>query len=103
MRAITKDAVKAFLNSQRFKRDNTEVSVCEFDDTKYMYLHGNCIAKVVNGKMSISCGGWTSLTTKERLNGLLEWLNLPTIRQIKGVWKFTDGKPFDTEGWNFIK
>lgn len=102
MRAITKDAVNAFLNSQGFKRDNTEIAVCSVDNTKYMYLHGHCIAKVVEGELSISCGGWTSMTTKERLNGLLEALNLPRIQQVKGVWRFTDGQPFDVCGWNVI-
>tara|TARA_R100001230_G_C5469226_1_gene24714 strand:- start:19 stop:360 length:342 start_codon:yes stop_codon:yes gene_type:complete len=72
MRAITRDAVRAFNNNQPFKRDNTEIRIIKGDkNTKIqMRLHNNVIAeKTPNGLFVCSCG-WRSNTTKERLNGL---------------------------------
>lgn len=102
MRAITKDAVNAFLNAQSFNRDNTSVAVYEEAGTRAMRLHGNLIAKYEGTKLYLSCGGWTSTTTKERLNGILSTLGKPLIRQVKGEWLYTDGREFDTNGWNLI-
>ena len=74
MRQITQNALAAFYNGKPFKRGNTEVEV--FIDsgllrkTVSLKLHGNTIAELRNGKLTISNGGWSSNTTKERLNGL---------------------------------
>ena len=47
-----------------------------------MYLHGNRIAyrNNVNGT-TLSLAGWNTVTTRERLNGLLERMGKP--------WRFT--------------
>lgn len=76
MRKITKDAVRAFLGGYKFNRDNTSVVWCEFNREWVFKLHGNTIAKrspEYDGlnKFRICDGGWSSNTTKERLNGLL--------------------------------
>ena len=73
MRKITFDAVAAFYNEKPFKRGNTEVEVfiCTLlRKTVYLILHGNTIARLKNGKLTISNGGWSSNTTKERLNAI---------------------------------
>ena len=69
MRKITIDSVNAFLNRQKFKRQNMEVT--SFDDSFYLKLHGNTIAVLHgDGTLMITDAGWQSNTTKERLNGL---------------------------------
>lgn len=72
MRKITKDAVRAFLRFEKFKRDNTKVVVTK-SGCAGLYLHNNLIAAHSPdnpGKIQISNAGWPSNTTKERLNGL---------------------------------
>ena len=54
-----------------------------------LLLHGNCIAKRVNGKIFISNAGWNSNTTKERLNGLGAG-----IYQKNYEWYWKDGEDF---------
>ena len=65
MRQITKEAVDAFMDGRRYKKNNMEVlSNC-------MYLHNNKIAWFDNNnQLWISNCGWKSNTTKERLNAL---------------------------------
>ncbi len=87
MRAITNDAVNAFMNDQNFSRSNTTVKVERAGFSYHitcMYLFGNLIAQKLRGasNIDIRSGGWMSVTTKERLNGLPG----VTIQQKKGVW-----------------
>lgn len=75
MRKITEQAVDAFNYKYNFKSGNTQVS--SFADNTSMFLHGNCIAMIFNsgercGEIVLSSCGWTTPTTKERLNGLLQ-------------------------------
>ena len=64
MRKVTQQAVAAFMNGYDFKSGNTMVQ-----DGK-MYLHGNKIAEWRDGELWITNAGWSSNTTKERLNGI---------------------------------
>lgn len=68
MRKITEQAIRAFRNNEKFSSSNTQI-IMEDQKTK-MYLHGNLIAYKEDGKLFISTCGWSSNTTKERLNGL---------------------------------
>ena len=75
MRQITQDAIRAFRQRKPFKRGNTEVKVENRDDYSdaYLFLHGNMIAKVEGNRATrtkIQTAGYTTRTTKERLNGL---------------------------------
>lgn len=115
MRKITEDSIKAFLNESNFKRGNTEVKVSYIDNnmtthTSYkpvtvitdLLLHGNIIAtatkKFINGKyettITITSAGWKTVTTKERLNGLLQYLEAGSIQQRNFEWYLND------EYWN---
>ena len=69
-RKVTTSAVAAFMNGQYFNSGNTRVvSDCGgFKST--MYLHGNSIARRVGDAITVCNGGWSSHTTKERLNGI---------------------------------
>ncbi len=69
MRKITKEAVDKFLSKETFKKSNMQVDEC-FGQYR-LKLHGNTIAVLDEFNMlSISNAGWSSNTTKERLNGL---------------------------------
>ena len=111
MRKITQDSIKAFLNEDNFKRGNTEVKVSHIDeniDSNVPYkpitvitdllLHGNIIAtatkKFINGKyetsITMDSAGWKTVTTKERLNGLLQYLNAGSIYQKNFQWFYNE-------------
>ena len=79
MRKITQDAARAFKQGKNFSRDNTLV-LCEVDwnnkPVKQLFLHGHLIAEESNKRLRISLCGWPTMTTRERLNGLLETLNI---------------------------
>lgn len=68
-RKITKEAISAFINKHEFKKSNTEV--VREGTIYYLKLFGNKIAAINNKyELWITNAGWTSDTTKERLNGL---------------------------------
>ena len=113
MRKITDKAIRAFANEEPFKLSNTEVKVRHEDPlvTKEyipltviteLLLHGNMIAKMVrqhiNGEyqttITMTSAGWKTATTKERLNGLLHYLNAGSIQQNDFTWYYNG------EYWN---
>lgn len=74
----------AFERGESVKVGNT------YTDGKALYLHGNKIAEMRNGELWISNAGWSSNTTKERLNGL----DGVSIYQKNYEW-FLNDKPWD--------
>ena len=90
MRKITKEAVNKFLNKEPFRKSNM---VVESGGAGYwkLKLHGNTIASIDEFNMlSISNAGWSSNTTKERLNGL------PGVRINQKNWNwFLNGVEWD--------
>jgi hypothetical protein len=69
MRKITSEAVSAFLERKPFKKGNMRVEA--YGNEFRLKLHGNTIASIDElGVLSVSNAGWSSNTTKERLNGL---------------------------------
>ena len=93
-RKITDDAVRAFNNGYSFTRDNTRVEPTE--NGAVLYLHGSPIARRGNGKVEICDGGYNSLTTRERLNGL------SGVRvNNKGGDLHLNGEPWDGE-WKTV-
>ena len=66
MRKITENAVNAFYSNGYFKQDNTMVL------NGVMQLHRTNIAILKDGKLFLNTDGYTTNTTKERLNGVLE-------------------------------
>lgn len=91
-RQITAQAAKAFLYGYDFKLSNTEVIYNEIDETSYLYLFKNLIAKLDHRtrELTITNAGWCSNTTKERLNALPK----VSITQKNYVW-YLNG-----EAWN---
>ena len=68
MKAITFNSVQAFRNNETRSFGNTRVKA-ENGVTK-LFLHDNLIAVKEKGVLRVSNAGWSSNTTKERLNGL---------------------------------
>lgn len=93
MRKVTEKAAHSLLRFSKMTSGNTRVTT-DGNYTARLWLHGNCIAtyRVNEQKLELRDAGWTSATTKERLNGVLsvfssEW----RIYQREGVWYITDG------------
>ena len=95
MRKITKEAVDKFLSKETFRKSN--MSVEESYGVYKLKLHGNTIATIDElGVLSVSNAGWTSNTTKERLNGI------PGVRVHQKNWNwFLNGQEWDG-GWKRI-
>ncbi len=102
MRKITEDAVRAFLNGESFKRDNTTVEVMSKPNETVLKLHGHIIASRLNGTVRLNHCGWETNTTKERLNGVLDFMGRAKIYQRDFVWYWKDGEEFK-DGWNEVK
>lgn len=74
MRKVTRDAVAAFLADRVGSfGGNTTVERSPLGAVTVLKLHGNAIARKDVGspaQFEVCDGGWSSRTTKERLNGL---------------------------------
>ena len=70
MRKIEQQMCEAVRYCHNFSKDNTSV-VTETDCSK-VYLHGNHIATVGADYCMLFDGGWQTVTTKSRLNALIE-------------------------------
>lgn len=93
MRQITRESVNAFMNDSEFRKANMHVEVKE--DVTILRLHGNAIAYRRNDQkrtLSITNAGWSSNTTKERLNALPG----VSIQQKNWTW-YLNGKEWDGE------
>lgn len=95
MRKITQRAVQAFINKYPFSQQNTSISIID-DIQSLMFLHGYCIARLGPNGLEINHQGFTTATTKERLNGIPG----VHIQQKKGIW-YLNGKEM-LDGWNKI-
>lgn len=70
MRKITRLAVDAFMSATPFKQSNTEVVVDEGFTTLRLYGHIIATRMHSSGSIWIITTGFTTNTTKERLNGI---------------------------------
>ena len=71
MRKIETQMIAAVNKSIDWKSANTRVEYIQENDTSKVYLHGNHIATIGDNFMEIFDGGWQSVTTKSRLNSLI--------------------------------
>ena len=76
MRKVTEQASKAFREGRSFRSGNTEVELTEYS-TRFK-LHGHIIAFMDDdsGVLNTTLAGYPTVTTKERLNGLLTTLGI---------------------------
>jgi hypothetical protein len=84
MKKISIDSARAFLYKKPFYRQNMSVS------NGVMRLHGNAIAWSENNKLILSHCGWPTVTTKDRLNAILEILSKGFIFQKNFNWFYKD-------------
>jgi hypothetical protein len=107
MRKISREASEAFWQGKDFKKSNTQVLVLE--ENVYFYLHGNEIAtrSLLHDGFRVNHCGWTTPTTKERLNAIL---NIGGFRnrvyQKDYSWYISNDLEKDTpmlRGWNSIR
>ena len=110
MRKITKQAKKAYDNNKNYKNGNTEIVTYteEQNGQKVVYkvsvfLHGNEILSKVNSFGNwieeATLAGWDTVTTRERLNGIL---GSHTFTQKKGKQFFNDREITNLEKWYHI-
>ena len=72
MRKIEKEMQNALRNKVNWSKANTSVSV-DNEGNQFVTLHGNCIATISNfGDIKLSSCGWQTVTTKSRLNAILD-------------------------------
>jgi len=93
MRKISEESINAFINAERFKKQNMSVEV--LPNVTVLKLHGNAIAYRYNDPkrtLTVTNCGWFSNTTKERLNALPN----VNIRQKNFKW-FLNGKEWNGE------
>ena len=72
MRKIETNMCRAVANRNNWANANTQVTISAETNDANVYLHGNHIATVSNNEITLFDGGWQSVTTKSRVNALLE-------------------------------
>ena len=102
MRKIEKEMQNALRNKVNWSKSNTSVSVDNVG-TQFVTLHGNCIATISNfGDIRLSSCGWQTVTTKSRLNAILDvFLHNVHIVQRQFEW-YIDGDCF-FDGYTIIR
>ena len=72
MRKIESEMQAAIAERRNWSKSNTCVSV-DSDNNTTVTLHGNTIATIFNnGDMRLSSCGWETVTTKSRLNAIID-------------------------------
>ena len=74
MRKIEQQMNRAIVNKNDWANSNTKVNYNSNTDCSSVYLHGNQIATVDHNTnaVKLSSCGWQSVTTKSRLNAILQ-------------------------------
>ena len=70
MRKIEEQMNAAIRDNRNWSKGNTMVTTDE--DVSKVFLHGNHIATVDDDSITLYDGGWQSVTTKSRLNAILD-------------------------------
>tara|TARA_A100001037_G_scaffold116072_1_gene105619 strand:+ start:1424 stop:1708 length:285 start_codon:yes stop_codon:yes gene_type:complete len=92
MRQVTKQIREAFEQGTAKKVGNTET------DGQTVWLHGNEIVKrVASGLVLWSLAGWNTVTTRERVNGIVN----AGVHQVKGE-PVLNGQVISSRDW-FVK
>ena len=84
MRKIEHEMCSAVRNNRDMRKANTEVLYSPSRQVSCVYLHGNLIAVIDKDTVQVYDGGWQSVTTKSRLNALINGL---TAGHINGVYQ----------------
>ena len=93
MRKIESQMNQAIAQSRDWSSSNTTVSFNEEENLSVVRLHGNKIAEVGEDFLRIFDGGWQTVTTKSRLNAIIDrFCNAATdgVFQKNYQWFVTD-------------
>ena len=93
MRKIEQQMNSAVANNKNWQSGNTSVHFNEENGESIVRLHGNKIAVIGDDFLQIFDGGWQTVTTKSRLNALINrFCNGVTdgVHQSKFVWYIRD-------------
>ena len=77
MRKIETEMNRAIAEGRDWSKDNTSVSFDPLEEVSIVHLHGNKIAEIGEGFITLFDGGWQSNTTKSRLNAILVGNGIP--------------------------
>lgn len=81
MRKIEQDMIDAINNGNAFCQGNTTVTMT--DQGWFVTLHGNKIASMRNGNLTVSLAGWGSPVTRNRISVLVrEFQNCTKVKSI---------------------
>lgn len=92
MRKIEDKVCGAFAWHREASLDNTR------SDGNHLYLHGNMIAKWVDGEVYFSLAGWNTVTTRSRISAVALILHKQGVSCKRGV-PYHNGVEISTEGW----
>jgi len=93
MRKIEQQMNDAVANNRNWQNANTSVHFNEETCESIVRLHGNKIAVIGDNFLQVFDGGWQSVTTKSRLNALIDrFCNATTdgVYQRQHVWYLKD-------------
>ena len=120
MRKIEREMIQAIIDRRSFNKANTSVSLyksatqmgCGLDtgsaSEMRVHLHGNHIASYTeDGQLFVNHQGWKTVTTKSRLNSLINFAVDPTrngIHQKNFEWYIRrDGVVYNMpQGWHQV-
>ena len=80
MRKIEEQMNSAIANGINWTSGNTQVT--HVDGTAKVYLHGHNIANIADGAIEMFSCGWRTVTTKSRLNAILQGFTFSGKAQI---------------------
>ena len=87
MRKIETQMNSAIRSRRDWKSGNTRVEITE-DNKAFVYLHGNKIAVVDEENVQIFDGGYQTVTTKSRLNAIIEEFIMPAAGVFQRNWEW---------------
>ena len=80
MRKIEQEMNQAIAQGRDWQKANTSVHFNSDEGVAVVRLHGNKIAEIGEGFITLFDGGWQSVTTKSRLNAILDANGCPGER-----------------------
>ena len=87
MRKIERQMNQAIRERRNWAGSNTTVMINTNNNKAKVYLHGNLIAEVCDEFVAIFDGGWQTVTSKSRLNALLDEFR-PHVGVVQKNWNW---------------
>lgn len=100
MTKISQNSAKAFRDGQAFNVSNTKTTA---GNERIFTLHDNMIASYADNRLLITSSGWETVTTKARLNAILNAFNLPfSIVQRDYQWYLKNNDTEEMQEWKGV-